>query len=263
MQAREAASGRRRRILVYAGGLTVLGAAIAALAYLSGHYGSGARTPAGPRSCSSSCTGSRTRCRRRGRWIAAGIFAFASVIAWAAFVGVALAAGSAGSTALGVLVRQLLRSPACRSSCSSSRRRSTTCAASASRSSRSSRPSSAGSSSSTSLSSGGNWTRVVTLLRRPRVPHRRRVGGLAAVRVLAPPRRGRAHRRQPPRLVALGRHRLGAHLGRVARLRRHRVRDRSARAGRSSRRIGFLAAASRYFAAEWSHNTVVALDDRR
>jgi hypothetical protein len=74
--------------LVYAGGLTVLGAAIAALSYLSGHYGKGA------------LTGWALLVlvvlyaiahwfRRRDRWVAAGLFAFASVIAWGAFLGIA------------------------------------------------------------------------------------------------------------------------------------------------------------------------------
>lgn len=74
--------------LVYTGGLTVLGAAIAALAYLSGHYGKGAET------------GwallvlfilwfIAEALRHRGRWVAAGIFAFISVIAWGVFVALA------------------------------------------------------------------------------------------------------------------------------------------------------------------------------
>ncbi|MGH2972988.1 MAG: hypothetical protein ACRDNM_01395 [Gaiellaceae bacterium] len=73
--------------LVYTGGLTVLGAAIAALSYLSGHYGSGA------------LTGWALLVlvvlyfvahwfRHRGRWVAAGLFAFASVIAWGAFLAI-------------------------------------------------------------------------------------------------------------------------------------------------------------------------------
>ncbi|HET8894526.1 MAG TPA: hypothetical protein VFM96_10575 [Gaiellaceae bacterium] len=74
--------------LLYAGGLTVLGAAIAALQYLSGNYGSGA------------LTGWALlvlvvlyllahRFKRQGRWIVAGVFAFSSVIAWGIFVGTA------------------------------------------------------------------------------------------------------------------------------------------------------------------------------
>ncbi|HZC31016.1 MAG TPA: hypothetical protein VE261_05815 [Gaiellaceae bacterium] len=74
--------------LLYAGGLTVLGAAIGALGYLSGNYGSGA------------LTGWALlvlvvlyllahRLKSQGRWIAAGVFAFTSVIAWGIFVGTA------------------------------------------------------------------------------------------------------------------------------------------------------------------------------
>jgi hypothetical protein len=74
--------------LVYTGGLTVLFAAVATLAYLHGHFGKGA------------LTGwafllllilfvIAEALRFGGRWVAAGIFAFASVIAWGAFVGIA------------------------------------------------------------------------------------------------------------------------------------------------------------------------------
>ena len=74
--------------LVYTGGLTVLGAAVAALAYLSGHYGKGWLTAWGLlvlvilRFIAEAL-------RIRERWLAAGIFAFASVIAWGGFVGLA------------------------------------------------------------------------------------------------------------------------------------------------------------------------------
>ncbi len=72
--------------LLYAGGLTVLGAALAALAYLSGHYGKAAY--AGWAALILVVLYAKAHAfRRRDRWIAAGIFAFASVIAWAAFVG--------------------------------------------------------------------------------------------------------------------------------------------------------------------------------
>ena len=74
--------------LVYTGGLTVLGAAVAALGYLSGHYGSGALT-AWAVLVLVVLYGIAHRFRRRGRWVAAGIFAFASVIAWAALLGIA------------------------------------------------------------------------------------------------------------------------------------------------------------------------------
>ena len=74
--------------LVYSGGLTVLGAAVATLAYLSGHYGKGWLTGWGLlvlvilRFIAEAL-------RLRGRWVAAGIFAFASVIAWGMFLGLA------------------------------------------------------------------------------------------------------------------------------------------------------------------------------
>ena len=74
--------------LVYAGGLTVLGAAIAALSYLSGHYGSGALT-GWAALVLAVLYGIADRLRARGRWVAAGIFAFASVIAWGAFLAIA------------------------------------------------------------------------------------------------------------------------------------------------------------------------------
>jgi hypothetical protein len=74
--------------LVYAGGLIVLGAAVAALSYLSGHYGSGALT-AWALLVLVVISAIAESLRRRERWVAAGIFAFTSVIAWGAFVGIA------------------------------------------------------------------------------------------------------------------------------------------------------------------------------
>jgi hypothetical protein len=74
--------------LVYLGGLIVLGAAVAALGYLSGHDGSGALT-GWAALVLVVLYGIAHRFRRQGRWVAAGIFAFASVIAWAAFLGIA------------------------------------------------------------------------------------------------------------------------------------------------------------------------------
>ena len=72
--------------LLYAGGLTVLGAAVAALSYLSGRYGSGAF--AGWAALVLVVLyGIAHAFKRRDRWLAAGVFAFASVIAWAVFVG--------------------------------------------------------------------------------------------------------------------------------------------------------------------------------
>lgn len=71
--------------LVYTGGLTVLLGGLAALGYLSGHYGSGAR--AGWALLILAILYAIAHALRiRGRQIAAGIFAFASVIAWGAFV---------------------------------------------------------------------------------------------------------------------------------------------------------------------------------
>jgi hypothetical protein len=74
--------------LVYTGGLTVLGAAIAALAYLNGHYGKGALTGWALLLLVVLRVIAETL-RFRDRWVAAGIFSFASVIAWGAFVGLA------------------------------------------------------------------------------------------------------------------------------------------------------------------------------
>ncbi len=72
--------------LVYTGGLTVLGGGLAALGYLSGHYGSGAE--AGWALLVLVVLYAIAHAfRARGRPIAAGIFAFAAVLAWAAFVG--------------------------------------------------------------------------------------------------------------------------------------------------------------------------------
>jgi hypothetical protein len=72
--------------LLYAGGLTILTAALAALGYLSGQYGDAAY--AGWAALVLVVLyGLADRLRRRGRRTAAGVLAFASVIAWAAFVG--------------------------------------------------------------------------------------------------------------------------------------------------------------------------------
>lgn len=71
--------------LVYTGGLTVLGGAIAALAYLSRHYGSGAEAAWALLVLVVLSAVARGLLRRK-RTLAAGIFAFASVIAWGAFV---------------------------------------------------------------------------------------------------------------------------------------------------------------------------------
>jgi hypothetical protein len=74
--------------LVYSGGLIVLAAAIAALSYLSGHYGSGALT-GWALLVLVVLSAIAESLRQRGRWVGAGIFAFASVIAWGVFVGIA------------------------------------------------------------------------------------------------------------------------------------------------------------------------------
>jgi len=72
--------------LLYAGGLTVLGAAIAALGYLSGPYGRAAF--AGWAALVLVVLyGIAHAFKRQDRWLAAGVFAFASVVAWAVFVG--------------------------------------------------------------------------------------------------------------------------------------------------------------------------------
>jgi hypothetical protein len=71
--------------LVYTGGLTVLGGGAAALAYLSSHYGKGAE--AGWALLVLAILYAVAHALRlRDRPIAAGIFAFAAVIAWAVFL---------------------------------------------------------------------------------------------------------------------------------------------------------------------------------
>ena len=71
--------------LLYAGGLTVLLGGLAALAYLSAQYGSGATT-AWALLVLVILYGIAHALRLRGRQIAAGIFAFVSVLAWAVFI---------------------------------------------------------------------------------------------------------------------------------------------------------------------------------
>jgi hypothetical protein len=71
--------------LVYTGGLTVLLGGIAALAYLSTHYGSGAKA-GWALLVLAVLYGVAHALRIRDRPIAAGIFAFASVIAWGVFI---------------------------------------------------------------------------------------------------------------------------------------------------------------------------------
>ena len=72
--------------LLYAGGLTVLGAAIAALVYLSSHYGSAAFAGWSALVLVVLYV-IADGLKRRDRWLAAGVFAFAAVIAWAVFIG--------------------------------------------------------------------------------------------------------------------------------------------------------------------------------
>ena len=71
--------------LLYAGGLSVLGGALAALGYLSGQYGSAAYTGWAALILVVLYAIAKSF-KRRDRWMAAGIFAFASVIAWAGFI---------------------------------------------------------------------------------------------------------------------------------------------------------------------------------
>jgi hypothetical protein len=72
--------------LLYAGGLVVLFAAISALGYLAGQSGSAAFA-GWSLLVLVVLYGIALAYRRRDRWIAAGIFAFASVVAWAVFLG--------------------------------------------------------------------------------------------------------------------------------------------------------------------------------
>ena len=74
--------------LIYTGGLTVLGGAIAALSYLSSQYSGGGQGSAWTLLILVILYAVAHAFRVRGRPIAAGIFAFASVIAWALFVAV-------------------------------------------------------------------------------------------------------------------------------------------------------------------------------
>jgi hypothetical protein len=70
--------------LLYAGGLTVLGSAIGALSYLSSQYGKGAFV-AWTLLPLFVLLAVALAFRRRGEWIAAGLFAFATVGMWIAF----------------------------------------------------------------------------------------------------------------------------------------------------------------------------------
>jgi hypothetical protein len=72
--------------LLYTGGLVVLSAALTAYGFLAASYGAGAFAGWALLVLAVLCA-IALAFRRRGRWIAAGIFAFASVAAWAVFVG--------------------------------------------------------------------------------------------------------------------------------------------------------------------------------
>jgi hypothetical protein len=71
--------------LIYAGGLTVLGAALGALGYLAANFGKAAF--AGWALLVLAVLYAIAHAfKRRGHWLTAGIFAYASVVAWAVFV---------------------------------------------------------------------------------------------------------------------------------------------------------------------------------
>jgi hypothetical protein len=72
--------------LLYLGGLTILGAAAGAVGYLAPGYGDGALV-GWSALILVVLYGLAHALRRGGRWIAAGILAFVSVIAWGVFVG--------------------------------------------------------------------------------------------------------------------------------------------------------------------------------
>ncbi len=80
---------RTASFLVYTGGLTVLGGMVAALAYLAVvRDGKGALTGWALLMLVVLAAAAEVL-RRRGRWVAAGVFAFVSVLAWAAFLALA------------------------------------------------------------------------------------------------------------------------------------------------------------------------------
>jgi hypothetical protein len=78
-------------LLVYTGGLTVLGGAIGALVYLSGHFPGRGQGTAWTLLILVILYAIAVLLLVAGRPIAAGIFAFSSVITWAIFVGVTFA----------------------------------------------------------------------------------------------------------------------------------------------------------------------------
>ena len=74
--------------LLYTGGFIVLFSAVGVARAISrAQYGQGALVGAGRCCRSACCSRSRSAFQRRGAWIAAGVFAFATVSMWAAFFG--------------------------------------------------------------------------------------------------------------------------------------------------------------------------------
>ena len=74
-------------LLLYVGGLTVLSSALASLAYLASHYGRGALT-AWALLPLVVLLAVALALRKRGEWIAAGVFAVGAVAMWGAFLGI-------------------------------------------------------------------------------------------------------------------------------------------------------------------------------
>lgn len=74
-------------LLLYVGGLTVLISASSSLVYLSTHYGSGALTAWALLPLVVLLAVAQAL-RKRGQWIAAGVFAFGAVAMWGAFLGI-------------------------------------------------------------------------------------------------------------------------------------------------------------------------------
>jgi hypothetical protein len=73
--------------LVYVGGLTVLVGGLSALGYLTTQYSGGGARAAWALLILCGLLLLAESCRRAGTWVAAGIFGFATVIAWAFFLG--------------------------------------------------------------------------------------------------------------------------------------------------------------------------------
>src|SRR3954465_13889111 len=70
--------------LIYAGGLTVLGAALGALGYLASQYGDGAFV-LWALLVLVVLYGLALGYKRQDRWLASGIFAFSSIVRWPGF----------------------------------------------------------------------------------------------------------------------------------------------------------------------------------